>query len=271
MRTGRTWWLILLCAGVSARAQEFSLEDLFGELDIRVVTNLDLKAVSEVIGVTESDLKQWGRDMQEELSREFELDLSPLDGWLGRFEAPQPKLELPPPPPVPPMVPEFKLAPNPLPLATKRAALVAELKLVFLSQGVPPQLVWIAEVESSFNPKAKSRVGAAGLFQIMPETAFLLGLSLEPEDERLDPVKSARAAAEYLRYLYGKFRDWRLVMAAYNGGEGRVRRLLDKSRSKTFEAIALQLPLETQLYVPKIEAAILRNEGKLLGALPATR
>ena len=71
----------------------------------------------------------------------------------------------------------------------------------------------------------------------------------------------SRAAAKYLRYLHGKFRDWRLALAAYNAGEGRVRRLLEKEGAKSFDEIATKLPAETQMYVPKVEATILRREG----------
>ncbi len=125
----------------------------------------------------------------------------------------------------------------------------------------------MAEVESSFNPKARSPVGAAGLFQLMPATAKQNGLSLFPRDERLQPEKNARAAAQYLKYLHGRFGDWRLALAAYNAGEGRVQRLLQKHKARTFDRIATRLPAETQMYVPKIEATLLRREGLSLAAL----
>jgi membrane-bound lytic murein transglycosylase D len=144
---------------------------------------------------------------------------------------------------------------------------VPRLKSIFAAEGVPAELVWIAEVESRFNPKAFSRVGAAGLFQLMPETAFLMGLRTKPHDERLDPDKSARACAEYLKYLYGKFRDWPLAIAAYNGGEGRVRRLLTETSATRFDQIAPRLPSETRNYVPKVEATLLLHEGLSLGEL----
>lgn len=145
---------------------------------------------------------------------------------------------------------------------------VNQLKPVFLSEKVPQELVWVAEVESGFNPRARSPVGAVGLFQLMPETAKRFGLSTFPFDERTNPEKSAKAAAMYLRYLSNKFKDWRLALAAYNAGEGKVQRLLNNEKTKTFESIAIRLPAETQMYVPRIEATIFRREGVKLTDLP---
>src|SRR5262245_46171447 len=79
------------------------------------------------------------------------------------------------------------------------------LKQIFIEERMPPELVWVAEVESSFDPKARSPVGAAGLFQLMPDTARSLSLSTWPRDERLQPERNARAAARYLRRLYNRF------------------------------------------------------------------
>jgi membrane-bound lytic murein transglycosylase D len=132
---------------------------------------------------------------------------------------------------------------------------------------VPQELVWVAEVESAFNPNARSPVGAAGLFQLMPATAKSLGLSAFPQDERYDPEKSAQAAAKYLGYLQGKFKNWPLSLAAYNVGEGRLRGLLDKHKARSFDAVSPYLPAETQMYVPRIEAVVLRREGRSLDQL----
>ncbi len=153
------------------------------------------------------------------------------------------------------------------PLAKKH---LATLKRVFAEEKVPTELVWLAEVESSFNAKAKSPVGAAGLFQLMPATARNLDLStgfFGFGDERTNPEKSARAAARYLKYLHKKFKDWRLALAAYNAGEGRVAELLKKHKAKSFESIAKYLPAETQMYVPKIEAVVRKREGVALNDL----
>jgi membrane-bound lytic murein transglycosylase D len=146
--------------------------------------------------------------------------------------------------------------------------LVPKLKPIFAAELVPEQLVWVAEVESSFNPEARSPVGAAGLFQLMPETAESLGLHRWPSDQRYQPLPSAQAAARYLKRLHAQFGDWRLALAAYNGGEGRVRGLLQRnSGPRSFEAIATRLPAETQMFVPKVEATILRREGVSLADL----
>jgi len=144
---------------------------------------------------------------------------------------------------------------------------IARLKPIFAAFGVPEELVWVAEVESSFDASAQSPAGAVGLFQLMPTTARSQGLTVGRRDERTHPEKSARGAAAYLKYLRERFGDWRLALAAYNAGEGRVQRLLDQTKGKTFEDIASKLPAETQLYVPKVEGLVLRREGKKLSEL----
>jgi membrane-bound lytic murein transglycosylase D len=144
---------------------------------------------------------------------------------------------------------------------------VPRLKQIFAAEKLPPELVWVAEVESSFNPVARSPAGAVGLFQLMPATARSLHLSLRPQDERLQTEKNARAAARYLRQLYGRFGDWQLALAAYNAGESRVGELLKKHKARGFDAIAHRLPAETQLFVPKVEATLRKREGCALAAL----
>ena len=144
---------------------------------------------------------------------------------------------------------------------------VAQLKPIFAAEKVPPQLVWLAEVESSFNPRARSPAGASGLFQLMRPTGKRLGLSTWLPDERLNPEKSGRAAATHLRQLHDRFGDWRLALAAYNAGEGRVDALLKKARSKRYADIVDRLPSETQMYVPKFEATLKKREGISLGEL----
>ena len=153
------------------------------------------------------------------------------------------------------------------PLPPLAQAQVPRLKEIFIAERMPPELVWVAEVESSFNPQARSPAGAAGLFQLMPKTARSLGLSVTLPDERLQPEKSARAAAKYLRSLQKRFGDWPLALAAYNAGAGRVENLLKGEKTRSFEAIAHRLPAETQMYVPKIEATLRKREGRALADL----
>jgi membrane-bound lytic murein transglycosylase D len=137
---------------------------------------------------------------------------------------------------------------------------------------VPDAWVWIAEVESSMNPAARSPAGAVGLFQLMPATARHLGLRPEANtDERLDPLKNADAAARYLRHLHRRFRSWPLTLAAYNAGEGRVSRLLRETGRADFEAIRDRLPLETRMYVPRVIETVRLREGIDPAALPAPR
>lgn len=158
-----------------------------------------------------------------------------------------------------------KVHPRPAPKGAE--ALVPRLKKVFAAEGIPPEWVWLAEVESSFNPTARSPVGAVGLYQFMPRTAEHLGLKLRPVDERTHPEKSARAAARYLRYLYGRFDDWSLALAAYNGGEGRLAGLI-RRHGRSFTSLAPHLPTETRMYVPKVLATVSERENTDASNLP---
>jgi len=158
-----------------------------------------------------------------------------------------------------------KVSPLPWPAAAKK--FVPELKTIFAAEGVPVELVWLAEVESGFDARARSPAGAVGMFQLMPTTAKDLGLSLFPFDQRKQPVPAAHAAARYLRKLHEQFGDWRLAVAAYNSGEGTVQRLLKRYAATSYERIATHLPAETQMYVPKVEATIQHREGAALEKL----
>jgi membrane-bound lytic murein transglycosylase D len=157
------------------------------------------------------------------------------------------------------------------PLPARAPQLLPRLRAAFVAEGVPPELVWLAEAESSFNPVARSPVGAKGLFQFMPETAKAQGLSTLLPDERTDPEKSARAAARYLRYLHSRFGNWALALAAYNAGEGRVSRTLASRRADSFTAIADALPAETRMYVPKVLALTATRAGVPPHQIPSPR
>ena len=154
------------------------------------------------------------------------------------------------------------------PVPAAAAGLMPVLRAAFSAEGVPPELAWIAEAESSLNPSARSPSGARGLFQLMPDTAHGLGLSTFLPDDRSDPEKSARASARYLRSLYLKFGSWPLALAAYNAGEGRVGRLLASRGANDFAGIAAALPSETRMYVPKVCALVAVRTGASLERLP---
>ena len=208
-----------------------------------------------------------------EVSREMQRIMTPPP--VAPVKPVQPGQPAPPPPPPPPppqptpMVQRNAwikvLSQRPLPANAQRY--VPRMKEIFVAEKLPAELVWVAEVESAFNPEARSPVGAAGLFQLMPATARSLSLSTFPSDERLQPEKNARAAARYLRQLHGHYHDWPLALAAYNAGEGRVDNLLRQQKAHSFDAIAHRLPAETQMYVPKIDATMRKREGHGLAEL----
>ena len=202
-----------------------------------------------------------------------------LEERLDYIEAAKEAVRLPPPVVRPPQ-PGARPAPPPYyelwlgrlksrPAPARSAGLFPVVSRAFAAEGVPPQLAWIAEVESTFNPAARSPVGARGLFQLMPATAKELGLSTFLPDDRTDPEKSARAAARYLRQMHDQFGDWPLALAAYNAGPGRVRRLLAGRKATTFAEISPALSAETRMYVPKVLAAVRVRTGLAPDQLPA--
>ena len=160
-----------------------------------------------------------------------------------------------------------KLSDRRRPLAANQY--VKQLKRDFTAQKVPPELIWLAEVESSFDRRARSPAGATGLFQLMPDTAKRYGLSLWPRDQRLQTDPAAIASAQYLKFLFDRFHDWRLALAAYNSGEGTVEKLQERYKKTAYDDIAIHLPAETQLFVPRVEAVILKREGVRLDHLSA--
>ena len=129
---------------------------------------------------------------------------------------------------------------------------------ILTEERVPVELLAVALVESGFNSQALSPKGARGIWQLMPATAARYGLTVEPlNDHRTHPEHSTRAAARYLRDLYQQFGDWKLALAAYNWGEGKVQRVIHKTGLRDFDEIARRglLPLETRNYVPAVLAA----------------
>ena len=185
---------------------------------------------------------------------------------------PAPGQPLPPPPANPSFQAERVIwikKVNPRPWPKGAAEVVPALKRIFTAEGVPPELVWIAEVESGFDARARSPAGALGMFQLMPATAKHFGLDLWPRDQRRQPEAAAQAAARQLRAYHEQFGDWRLAVAAYNCGAGTVQKSLTRYHAASYDRIAPHLPAETQLYVPKVEATILHREGVALEELKA--
>jgi membrane-bound lytic murein transglycosylase D len=293
--------VLLLVSALPVPGQDATadFDDLMDSAEQWAKENLDDDTLRLLQSADREKVKQFFSDIQKELHGEYVIDLAslkdaarnivpllegnedtqPYAAWLKarldyldvanqfRVITPPPKgAPGQPPPPVANPTPKIereiwvkKLADRPWPESAK--PYVPRLKTIFAAQKVPPELVWIAEVESSFDRRARSPAGAAGLFQLMPATAKRYGLSTWPLDHRLRPDESAQAAAQYLRYLHGEFKDWSLALAAYNAGEGTVQKLLRQRKAKTFDAIATHLPAETQMYVPRVEATLARREG----------
>ena len=123
--------------------------------------------------------------------------------------------------------------------------------------GLPEELMAMAIIESALNPVAVSRAGAKGMWQFMYSTAKLYGLHIDSfVDERLAPVKSADAAARYLKDAYGIFGDWNLAIASYNCGAGNVNRAIRRSGSRKFWDLWPFLPRETRGYGPAFVGAL---------------
>jgi membrane-bound lytic murein transglycosylase D len=142
---------------------------------------------------------------------------------------------------------------------TKYEPMIAE-KLE--KRDMPQGLIYLAMIESGFNPTAKSRVAATGLWQFMRPTAREYGLKVSGRtDERKNAARSTDAALEYLADLHDRFGSWYLAAAAYNTGQGRVARIMkqvtgrEKGTDADFYRIASRLPKETREYVPKLVAA----------------
>lgn len=293
-------------AALAQSNDSLSLDDLGDMANQFIQDNVDEDVLAQLGEVDQEKVRSLLKQLQDELDQEYVLDLAdfkevaaaglklleantnsePYADWLrprldyfdvsGRLKEKMPPVKSEPgKPPAPKPVPSVKevkliwddaVKQRPRPPAAEE--LESKLKPIFALNGVPQELFWLAEIESGFNPKARSPSGAVGLYQLMPQTAKALGLSTFPFDERKNPEKCAAATARHLRDLYQQFKDWPLAVAAYNAGAGRVKAKLEGSKTRSFEAIASRLPSETQLYVPKINAVLQLREGKTLESLP---
>jgi len=139
---------------------------------------------------------------------------------------------------------------------------VPALKAIFREADLPEDLVWIALVESGFRRDAVNVSGAVGMFQFKVVTGRAFGLEInQNKDQRLDPIASGRAAARYLRYLRKKFSSWELTLAAYNLGEGDLRRIMARHDADHWHQVRPYVRPQTQNYLYKIRAAaILGND-----------
>ena len=137
-----------------------------------------------------------------------------------------------------------------------RPFIVSELK----KAGLPVELSWLPLIESGFNVVALSKARALGLWQFIPSTGYKFGLKRDIFiDERIDPVKSTKAAIAYLKELHNIFGDWNTVLASYNCGEGRVLRVIRNQNINyldDFWDLYQRLPLETARYVPRFLATL---------------
>jgi membrane-bound lytic murein transglycosylase D len=307
MKTSGILVLFLAGSLAVARAEDdtVTLPELIQGAQQWAQENLDTNVLNALPEAEKTAVQQFFREMQQRFQGDYVVDIAalrqtahailpllesheetqPYAAWLKarmdyldvadeiRLTIPPLKVETnQPPQPVPNPPPQKerelwvkKVSVVPWPALAKEY--VSELKPIFTAQKVPPDLVWVAEVESSFDRRAQSPAGAAGLFQLMPATAKRFGLSLWPRDQRFQPEPSATASAQYLKYLHDRFNDWRLTLAAYNAGEGTVQKLLDRYKTRRYDDIAEHLPAETQMYVPRVEAVLLQREGANLEQL----
>jgi membrane-bound lytic murein transglycosylase D len=300
-------FMLVMCRPIMAQTNEVDWGAVMDSAQQWAQENLDDDVLQALQNVDRQKVEDFLNHYQEYLKGDYVLDMAQLNdaatailpvldaheetrpyaAWLRSrldyFEAAdEMKSAMPAPVPVPGTNtavlenPPFKteqavwnkaVAARPWPKAA--AELVPKLKPIFAGEHVPAELVWLAEVESGFNPDARSPAGALGMFQLMPDTAKNLGLSLWPRDQRRQPEMAGQAAAKYLHQLHDRFGDWRLAVAAYNCGEGTVQKSLVRYHATSYEDIATHLPAETQMYVPKVEATIRHREGQELEKLVA--
>jgi len=140
---------------------------------------------------------------------------------------------------------------------------------ILKENGIPEEIVFLPLIESGFNPYAYSPARAAGYWQFIASTAKRYGLEINWwRDERRDPVKSTEAAANYLKDLYDMFGSWNLAMAAYNAGEGKILKALNRTKTDDYWSLlnTRYIKRETKDYVPKfIAASLIANSPQNFG------
>jgi len=140
---------------------------------------------------------------------------------------------------------------------TRRSKYLPLIAPILEEEGLPPELFYLAVIESGLNPRAYSHAHACGLWQFIESRAEMYDLRVDWwVDERRDPEKATRAACIYLKELYEMFGCWELALAGYNSGEGRVSRARRRDPSCK-DYWCLDLPRETENFVPKFMAAVL--------------
>jgi len=149
------------------------------------------------------------------------------------------------------------------------------IEKTFREESIPLDIMYLAQAESLFKPNALSHAQARGIWQFGKWTAIRYGLKVNAYvDERSDPEKSTRAAAHYLNDLFAMFKDWNLVLAAYNWGEARIQQLIEKSGLNNFWDLAdlrRKMPEETKNHVPLIMASIILAHSPERYGLPSGR
>jgi membrane-bound lytic murein transglycosylase D len=151
----------------------------------------------------------------------------------------------------------------------------ATIRRVFRDRGLPDDLVWVALIESGFDPAIRSSAGAAGLWQLMPEGAKGFGLFIDRWiDERYDAERATEVAARYLADLYRRVGTWELALAAYNMGYGALLNAIRKYNTNDFWELTKHesgVPYETALYVPKIIAVAVAARNPVAFGLDTVR
>ena len=149
------------------------------------------------------------------------------------------------------------------------------LQNILKEQNVPTEILYLAVIESGLKNNSKSRMGAAGIWQFMPRTAKAMGLRVDSKvDERLDPLKSTKAAAKYLSELKEQFGKWYLALIAYNCGDGALRKAIARAGSDDIKDLLDPnkkfVGLETRNFLRKIiiTAQIANDLNQIMGSDP---